>query len=87
MKSNNVFDPGTTNKDRRVLTVAAADCTDLKGKGVVKIMRWVDLFMVDSARQVGSYHQFIGEVMGPGTPPGGGTGFQKFGRGKAVLVQ
>ena len=87
VKPGNVFDPGETDKDRRVLTVAAADCTDLKGKGVVKILRWVDLFMVDSARQVGSYHQFIGEVMGPGTPPGGGTGFQKFGRGKAVLVQ
>ena len=85
--AKDVFVPGPKDKDRRVLTVAAADCSDLKGKGTVKVLRWLDVFLVDGARTTGSANEFVAEVIGPGTPPGGGDSFQAFSRGKAVLVQ
>lgn len=85
--SDNVFEPGPKDKDRRVLTVAAADCSELKGKGVVKVLRWLDIFLLDSAHTKGSYKEFVAEIIGPGTPPGKTTSFQQFARGKAVLVQ
>lgn len=85
--SKNVFAPSEADKDRRVLTIAAADCSDLHGKGTVKVLRWLDVFLVDGARTRGSAHEFVAEIIGPGTPAGGGNGFQYFGRGKAVLIQ
>jgi len=70
-----------------VLTVAAVDCTGLNGREPVKILRWVDIFLVDSANTSGADKEFMAELIGPAKPPGGGAGFQKFGRGKAVLIQ
>jgi len=29
----------------------------------------------------------MAELIGPAKPPGGGSGFQQFGRGKAVLIR
>ena len=37
-----------------VLTVAAVDCTGLNGREPVKILRWVDIFLVDSANTSGA---------------------------------
>jgi len=87
--ASNVFTPdaGLNQKDRRVLTVAAVDCTGLNGREPVKILRWVDIFLVDSANTSGADKEFMAELIGPAKPPGGGAGFQKFGRGKAVLIQ
>lgn len=86
---DNVFvpDPEQNQKDRRVLTVAAVDCTGLNGREPVKILRWVDIFLVDSANTSGSDKEFMAEVIGPAKPPGGDSGFQTFGRGKAVLIR
>ena len=39
--------PSTEQKDRRVLTVAAVDCTGLNGKGNVIVRNWVDVFLVE----------------------------------------
>ena len=79
--------PDLNQKDRRVLTVAAVDCTGLNGREPVKILRWVDIFLVDSANTNGSDKEFMAELIGPAKPPGGGSGFQQFGRGKAVLIR
>lgn len=86
---DNVFTPdaGLNQKDRRVLTVAAVDCTGLNGRDAVKILRWVDIFLVDSANTNTSDKEFMAELIGPAKPPGGGSGFQTFGRGKAVLIR
>ena len=86
---DNVFtpDPSLNQKDRRVLTVAAVDCTGLNGREPVKILRWVDIFLVDSANTSTSDKEFMAELIGPAKPPGGGSGFQTFGRGKAVLIR
>lgn len=80
-------DPDLNQKDRRVLTVASVDCTGLRGSGVVKILRWVDLFLVDSARITTGDQEFVAEVIGPAERPDGQSGFQNFGRGKAVLIR
>jgi hypothetical protein len=82
-----VPDVALNQKDRRVLTVAAVDCTGLNGRDVVKIQRWVDIFLVDSANTTGSDKEFIAEVIGPAARPDGASGFQNFGRGKAVLIR
>ena len=86
---DNVFTPdeALNQKDRRVLTVAAVDCTGLNGREPVKILRWVDIFLVDSANTSTSDKEFMAELIGPTKPPGGGSGFQTFGRGKAVLIR
>lgn len=86
---DNVFTPdeGLNQKDRRVLTVAAVYCTGLNGREPVKILRWVDIFLVDSANTSGADKEFMAELIGPAKPPGGGSGFQTFGRGKAVLIR
>lgn len=76
-----------TQKDRRVLTVAAVDCTGLNGKSTVDILRWVDLFLVQPANLNGSDKAFFTEVMGPAKRPNGESGFQFYGRKKAVLIR
>lgn len=80
-------DPDKNQKDRRILTVAAVDCTGLNGRAVVKIKRWIDIFLVDSARITTGDQEFVAEVVGPAARADGSSGFQFFGRGKAVLVQ
>lgn len=76
-----------TQKDRRILTVAAVDCTGLNGRDEVKILRWVDLFLVKPANQTGSQKEFFTEIIGPARQPNGDSGFQYFGRKKAVLIR
>lgn len=80
--------PNTTNqKDRRLLTVAAVDCTGLHGSQPVKILRWVDLFLVQPADVGGSDKAFFTEIVGPAKKPSGEAGFQYYGRKKAVLIR
>lgn len=81
------IEAGDDQKDRRLLTVAAVDCTGLNGRDAVKVLRWVDLFLINPANKNGSDNEFHAEIVGPGTPAGGGLGFQNFGRGKAVLIR
>ena len=74
-------------KDRRVLTVAAVDCTGLNGSHPVDILRWVDLFLVKPASATGADKEFFTEIIGPARKPNGDSGFQYFGRKKAVLIR
>lgn len=82
------------DKDRRILTVAAVDCsgqTDAN-KHSYKVLRWVDLFLVepsfDRATPYGTgKDQIYSEVIGVAERPGGGIGFQYFGRNKVVLIR
>lgn len=76
-----------TQKDRRLLTVAAVDCTGLNGSAPVNILRWVDLFLAQPADVIGSDKSFFTEIAGPASKPNGDSGFQYFGRKKAVLIR
>lgn len=76
-----------TQKDRRLLTVAAVDCTGLNGSAPVKILRWVDLFLVQPSNTSSSDKNFLTEIVGPAKRAGGDSGFQYFGRKKAVLIR
>lgn len=73
--------------DRRVLTVAAVDCTDLNGKAEVNILRWVELFLLATVPNTGSDKIFPAEIKGPAKLAGGESGFQYYGRKKAVLIR
>lgn len=79
--------PSTTQKDRRVMTVASVDCGGLSGHAQVNIIKWVDMFLVEPANLGGSDQTFFAEVKGPAEKPGGGSGFQYFGRNKPVLLR
>ena len=79
--------PSDEQKDRRVLTVAAVDCTGLHGSSPVKVLRWVDLFLVRPANLTGADKEFFTEIIGPAKKANGDSGFQYFGRNKAVLIR
>lgn len=80
--------PSSIQKDRRVLTVAAVDCTGLNGHAPVNILRWVDLFLVRPAETSSSDQSFFAEVMGAAEKPGGEeSAFQYYGRNKPVLLR
>ena len=82
----------TTQKDRRVLTVAAVDCTDLNGKGAVKVKQWVDVFLVEPSADRSSPYatgksQIYVEIIGKATKPGGENAFQYYGRNRPYLLK
>lgn len=79
--------PGPAAKDRRIMTIAAVDCTGLNGHAQVDIIRWVDIFLVQPAQESGSDMSFLAEVKGVPEKPGGGAGFQYYGRNKPVLLR
>lgn len=84
---NNGLAATDDQKDRRLLTVAAVDCTGLNGSAPVRILRWVDLFLVQPADVGGSNKAFFTEIVGPATLAGGESAFQKLSRRKAVLLR
>jgi len=82
----------TTQKDRRVLTVAAVDCAGLNGKGAVKVKQWVDVFLIEPSWDRSSPYstgksQIYVEIMGKATKPGGGSAFQYYGRNRPYLLK
>ena len=80
--------PSTTQKDRRIITVAAVDCSGLNGHAPVNILRWVDLFLVQPASSSGADKSFYAEVMGEAEPPGADqASFQYYGKNKPVLLR
>lgn len=76
-----------TQKDRRVLTVAAVDCEGLNGKSEVKVRKWVDLFLVQPVAITANDRNFFTEIIGPAKKANDDSGFQYFGRRKAVLIR
>ncbi len=83
------LEPSSAQKDRRVLTVAAVDCTGLAGRDPVTVIRWIDLFIVGPAAKNGpdELGEVFVEVIGPAERPGGGSAFQFYGRNKPVLLR
>ncbi|MXP14771.1 hypothetical protein GRI44_08410 [Altererythrobacter confluentis] len=79
---------GGDQKDRRIITVAAVDCTNLNGKNVVDIVRWVDLFLVQPVNTTADDRNFFTEIKGPAAKGGDrDPAFQYYGRRKAVLLR
>jgi hypothetical protein len=83
-------------KDRRVIPVVAADCTNLKGVGQAfedyTILRAFDVFITEPSMQRSSptptdEKEIYGEVIGPAQVFGGTTGFQYYSRNKPYLVR
>lgn len=77
--------PPQTLKDRRLLSVAAVDCTGLNGRDTVNILRYIDLFLVRPSEQGGEkefYAEVIGEEVGAGA-----NKFQFYTKRKAVLIR
>jgi Flp pilus assembly protein TadG len=79
--------PNSSQKDRRLVTIAAVDCSDLNGHAQVKILRWVDLFLVQPADDASSDKSFYAEVKSIARTPGGDSAFQFYGRNKPVLLR
>ncbi|MBV7265859.1 pilus assembly protein TadG-related protein [Erythrobacter ani] len=76
-----------TQKDRRLVTVASVDCTDLNGRAPITTIKFVDLFMLQPALSNGSNTEIRAEIVGPASLAGGGSAFQFFGRNKPVLLR
>jgi len=86
-----------TEKDRRVLPVVAADCSNLKGKGTAFVdyvlLRVFDVFLTEPSLQRSWYAQptddkeIYGEVIGPAETFAGTSGFQYYSRNKPYLIR
>jgi Flp pilus assembly protein TadG len=83
-------------KDRRILTIIAADCTDLKGKGSAfedfTILRAFDVLLTEPSISrtypaTTSFQEIYGEIIGPADPGESGGGFQYYTRAKPYLVR
>ena len=84
-------------KDRRLLPVVAADCTNLHGSGQMyqdyTLLRVFDIFLTEpsldrAAPGVGTDEKEIyAEIVGPAETVGGGTGFQYYSRNRPYLIR
>lgn len=87
----------TEQKDRRVLPIVAADCTNLKGKGQAfedyVILRVFDVFLTEPSMQRSWYSvptddkEIYAEVIGPAQTFESGNGFQYYARNKPYLIR
>lgn len=78
--------PSSTQKDRRILTVLAAECRGLTGRSPVTPLGWMDTFVIEPASDDEPSTLKV-EVIGPALRPDNLTGFQFYGRNKAVLIR
>jgi Flp pilus assembly protein TadG len=94
-RNNNGVPANTSQKDRRMLTVAAVDCTSLNGKGNVIVKKWVDVFLVEpsltrttpnSPYATGKEQIYI-EIIRAAERPGGQSAFQYYLRQKPRLLR
>ncbi len=76
--------PSNTQKDRRLLSVAAVNCTGLTGRSEVDILGWLDVFLIQPAD---SEETIQSEIVGPALRPDNLPTFQYFGRDRAVLIR
>jgi Flp pilus assembly protein TadG len=81
-----------TAKDRRVMTVAAVDCSsDTGGAHAFSVNRWMDVFLTQPSWSRNTPYttasQIYAEIIGPATKADGTNAFQYYGRQKAVLLQ
>lgn len=76
--------PGNDQRDRRVMPIAAVDCTGLNGRSPVDILGWFDAFIV----QPGDGSETLQtEIIGPALRPDSLPTFQYFGHDRAVLIR
>ena len=71
---------------RRILTVLAAECRGLTGRSPVTPLGWMDTFVIEPASDDEPSTLKV-EVIGPALRPDNLTGFQFYGRNKAVLIR
>lgn len=85
----------TSQKDRRMLTIAAVDCGGLNGKGNVIVEKWVDVFLVEpsltrttpnSPYATGKEQIYI-EIIRAAQRPNGQSAFQYYLRQKPRLLR
>ena len=74
-------------KDRRVLTVAAAKCTGLAGRKNVTILGWMDVFVLTPAESTDPLATIQAEIIGDALRADDLTGFQYFGHDRAVRIR
>lgn len=83
-------------KDRRILPIVAADCTNLKGKGEAfedyVLLRAFDIFLTEPSLDrttpgVTENKEIYGEVVGPAETFAGTTGFQYYSRNRPYLIR
>lgn len=79
--------PSSSQKDRRIVTVAVVDCTGESGRFDVNTFRFIDLFLLGPITGPAGAGELKAEIIGPARRADGGSGFQNFGRKKPVLVQ
>jgi Flp pilus assembly protein TadG len=84
--------PSSTQKDRRILTAAAVDCTGLNGKSDVIVKQWVDVFMVEpSLTRTTPYatgkEQIYVEIVSVAKLPNGNSAFQNYLRQRPRLLR
>ncbi|MEY4239527.1 MAG: hypothetical protein RL339_2128 [Pseudomonadota bacterium] len=78
--------PSDTQKDRRVLTVGAAKCEGISGRKQVELLGWMDVFLLDPSDPADP-GTIRAEVIGPALRPDNLSGFQYFGKDRAVLIR
>lgn len=80
----------STAKDRRVLTLAVADCSTA-GKNNLTVKKWMDVFLTEpSWNRTTPYttnKQIYAEVIGVATRPDGTDAYQYYARNKVVLYK
>lgn len=85
----------STQKDRRVLTVAAVDCTGMNGKSNVIVKQWVDVFLVEpslmrttpNSPYASGKEQIYVEIIGVAKRPNGESAFQYYLRQRPRLLR
>lgn len=87
--------PSTSQKDRRILTVAAVDCTGMNGKSDVIVKDWIDVFLVEpsltrttpTSPYATGKEQIYVEIAGIAKQPNGQSAFQYYLRQRPRLIR
>ena len=78
--------PSSTQKDRRLLTVAAARCQSVAGRKEIDILGWMDIFLLEPS-EPSTPDTIQAEIVGPALRPDNLNGYQYYGRDRAVLIR
>lgn len=78
--------PSAEQKDRRVMSVAAAMCEGISGRKSVEILGWMDVLLLDPSEPA-EPGTIRAEVIGPALRPGSLSAFQYYGKDRAVLIR
>lgn len=78
--------PPATLRDRRILSVAAVNCSGVKANSEITILRYIDMFLVRPSKQGGD-KEFYVEVIGEDPNQLANNSFQYYAKKKAVLIR